>query len=132
MGNRAQRRMMMRQTTERNKKLISEYSEKEKVLGLIRNGITEKDLDDAYHDGFNMGFKASAISMMKTCMAGVAAALKDTTDLSNDDIGIVLKELNDKMLWACEHQELVDETLEKTGMEIVFDDGIFEIKRHRR
>lgn len=132
MSNRAQRRMMMRQTTERNKKLISEYSAKEKALKLIQNGITEKDLDDAYHEGFNMGFKASAIPMMKTCMAGVAATLKDTTDMTNEECADVLRALSDKMLWACEHQELVNETLEKTGIEIKFEDGLFEIKRSRR
>lgn len=128
MGNRAQRRAVMRNTAQRNKKLIADYTAQERALGLIQNGITQKDVDDAFHEGFNKGFKAAAMPIIKSCIAATGAMLHDEFGFGEQRCYKALRALNEKMVLAIERQDLVDETLKKTGIEVAFDDEMPVVK----
>lgn len=122
MGNRKQRRAVMRNTADRNKKLIASFTAQERALGLIQNGITEQDVDNAFHEGFNKGFKAAAMPIIKSCIAATGSVLHDVLGFGEKECYEALKALNEKMVFTIERQDLVDETLRKTGVEVTFDD----------
>ena len=124
MANRAERRRLMRETTEK-KALIADYTQSQLMAGLAQNGITPKDLEKEYHRGYQDGLQAASLPMIKTCYAAICLALHDEFDFGEDEYFRALTRVDERLLWTLENQELVDEVLEKTGLTIQFDE-VFE------
>ena len=120
MSNRAARRKMMREQTRRSKELVASYSKQQRIAGLIQNGITTKDLEEAYERGRQEGFKQAAVPIVKSCYAGICVALHDVFGFGTERCYRAVNAVDEKIIWALNHQELVDEVLQKTGIDIDF------------
>jgi hypothetical protein len=120
MANRADRRKMMRQATQKNKALVADYNRLQRIAGLIQNGITEKDLQEAYDRGMQEGFMQAGMPIIKSCYAGICIALKEQFGFGKERCYKALKAVDEKILYALNHQELTDEALEKAGIRIDF------------
>lgn len=121
MSNRAERRRMMREQTGRSKKLVASYSKQQRIEALIKNGITTKDLEESYENGRLEGFKQAAIPIVKSCYAGICTALHDEFGFGTERCYRAIKAVDEKIIYALNHQELVDEVLQKVGLDIEFD-----------
>ena len=122
MPNRAQRRAMMRQQTGKMKALIADYSKQQRIAGLIQNGITADDLQKEYERGRADGFKDASWPIIKSCYAGICVALHDKFGFGQQRCLRALKAVDENILYALNHQELVDEMLEKTGIRLNLDE----------
>ncbi len=128
MSNRAQRREMMRQSTQKNKNLIAHYNTQQRIAGLIQNGITKKDLEDAYNSGMEEGFRQAGMPIIKSCYAGICIALKEQFGFGKERCYRALKAVDEKIIFALNHQELTDEALEKAGIRIDFGQAFDRIE----
>ena len=122
MPNRAQRRAMMRQQTQKNKALIEDYSKQQRIAGLIQNGITVKDVEREYERGRQDGFKQAAWPIIKSCYAGICIALHDEFGFGQQRCYKALKAVDEKIVWSLSHSELADEVLDKTGIKLNLDE----------
>ena len=122
MPNRAERRAMMREQTKKNKALIADYSKQQRIAGLIQNGITAKDLDEAYERGRKEGFNQASWPIIKCCHAGICIALHDEFGFDNRQCYEALKAVDDKIIYTLNHSKLADEMLEKTGIRLRLDE----------
>lgn len=129
MSNRAQRRAIMRKQTQKNKGLIADYSKQERLKGLIQNGITPEDLQREYERGREDGFREAGMPIIKSCYAGICAALHDEFGFGEDRCFRAIKAVDEKVLWALNNQELVDEVLEKTGLRLDFGDNFDRVQK---
>ena len=122
MPNRAQRRAIMRQQTEKTKALIADYSKQQRIAGLIQNGITAADLENEYERGRAEGFRQASWPIIKSCYAGICVALHDEFGFGQERCLRALKAVDEKTLFALNHNELVDEMLDKTGIRLNLDE----------
>lgn len=132
MPNRAQRRAMMRNQTEKNKALIADYTKQQRIAGLIQNGITQKDLEDEYEKGRQAGFKQAAEPIIKCCYAGIILALHDEFGFGENRAYRAIKAVDEKIIWALNHSELCDEVLEKTGLELMLDELFDRVQKKEK
>lgn len=132
MANRAQRRQMMRQQTQKNKALIADYSKQERVKGLIQNGITAKDLEEAFTQGHNEGFMQAGLSVLRCCYAAICIALHDEFGFGESRCFRALKVVDEKVALALNHEELVDEAFEKTGLTLSLDEPFERIQKREK
>lgn len=132
MPNRAIRRSMMRQQTQKSKALVADFSKQERIARLIQNGITPADLEAEYEKGREEGFRQAAMPIIKSCYAAIGAALHDQFGFGEERCFRAIKAMDEKIIWALNNQELVDETLEKTGLTISFDDAFDRVQRREK
>ena len=84
-ANRAQRRKQERELI-RNWKEKGQYNQ---VLSLQRNGITEKDLDKAYNDGYQEGYMYASECFLKKIYAACAKELIDAGNTNNSVVSFI-------------------------------------------
>lgn len=129
MSNRAERRKIMRNTTQKNQKMLAGYSHQERLMMLYKNGLTEKDVQQAFEEGRELGFEQAGWNVLKTCYAGLCIALHETFGFGEEECFRAVSATDEKVKWALNHQELVDEVLKKTGLEIEYDDTFDRVKK---
>ena len=128
MPNRAQRRRIMREETKRNQAMIAEYTRDQRIAGLIQNGITPEDVRQEYERGRQDGFKQAVWPIIKTCYAAIGIALKEEFGFGMVRIHRALRAVDDKLIFSLGHQELIEELLEKSGIEINFDEPFDRVR----
>ena len=131
MSNRAQRRAMMRNQTNKSQQLLANYSKQQRMAGLVQNGITPKDLQDEFQRGRETGFKEAAEPIIKSCYAGICIALHDEFGFGENRCYRAIKAVDEKIVWALNHQELVEETLEKTGLTLQLVEPFERVQKGR-
>ena len=131
MSNRAQRRAMMRNQTNKSQQLLANYSKQQRMAGLVQNGITPKDLEEEFQRGREIGFKEAAEPILKSCYAGICIALHDEFGFGENRCYRAIKAVDEKIVWALNHQELVEETLEKTGLRLQLDEPFERVQTGR-
>lgn len=94
-----------------------------------RNGITEKDLNESWEDGRQYGFNQAAWPVIRSCFAGVSIALHDEFGFDDEQCYRLICRLNDTITYALSHEELVEETLAKTGIELRLGDVLEPVQR---
>ena len=114
----AERRVMQR-----------EYATNATIRGMIQNGIQPQDLTKEYNKGFDNGYRAAAMPMFKTCIAAVCLATREETELTDDQIWQVASSVGNKIIYCLNNQDMVDEVLEKTGIEINMNDALEPVKQ---
>lgn len=120
MSNRADRRRMMREETKRNKALIASYTKQEAMARLVQQGISPDDLKREYDRGWHDAFVAAGVPIVKACYAGICIALHERFGFGSKRLYETLQIVDEKIMFALNDQELVDEVLEKTGLQINF------------
>ena len=131
MANRAQRRAIMRNQTNKSQQLLANYSKQQRMAGLIQNGITPNDLEKEFQRGREIGFKEAAEPIIKSCYAGICIALHDEFGFGENRCYRAIKAVDEKIVWALNHQELVEETLEKTGLTLQLDEPFERVQKAR-
>ena len=131
MSNRAQRRAMMRNQINKNQQLLANYSKQQRMAGLVQNGITPKDLEEEFQRGREIGFKEAAEPIIKSCYAGICIALHDEFGFGESRCFRAIKAVDEKIIWVLNHQELVEETLEKTGLTLQLDEPFERVQKAR-
>lgn len=94
-----------------------------------RNGITERELQDSWEDGRQYGFNQAAWPIIRGCFAGVCIAAHDEFGFDEDQCFRLICKLNDTITYALSHEELVEETLKRTGIEIRLGDALEPVQR---
>ena len=87
-------------------------------------------VQEVYEQGRQAGFKEAAWPIIKCCMAGACLTLQTVFDISDDDrIVEGLKDLHDRIVWALNYSELVDDVLANTGIELHLDDPLEPVQK---
>lgn len=87
-------------------------------------------VQEVYEQGRQAGFKEAAWPIIKCCMAGACLTLQNVFGISDDDrIVDGLKDLHDRIVWALNYSELVDDVLAKTGIELHLDDPLEPVQK---
>lgn len=131
MSNRAQRRAIMRNQTNKSQQLLANYSKQQRMARLVQNGITPKDLEEEFQRGREIGFKEEAEPIIKSCYAGICIALHDEFGFGENRCFRAIKAVDEKIIWALNHQELVEETLKKTGLTLQLDEPFERVQKAR-
>ena len=130
-ANRAMRRAMMRNQEGKNKALVASYSKQEAMANLVKNGITPKDLEEEFNNGRRVGFQEAALPIVKGCYAGICLALHEEFGFGTERCYRALKAVDEKVTWAIGHDELVEEVLEKVGIELHLDEAVERVERRK-
>ena len=94
---------------------------------MTQNGITQKDLDKAYLDGHEAGYKAGTDRTLRTVYAGVVLQLLDDGNSKDDAIGF-LKDLDNRLITSISAQEDIEEVFDRTGIRLMLKEDFDRIK----
>ena len=128
--NRQMRRKMERQQV-RDWKSTGKYDQ---ILSLQRNGITAKDLDNAYNDGYTKGYETAGTSFFRQMYAAIAKELHEAGN-PVDDIVSFLHGVDHKFAVMFDADDEIQEVFDLIGVRInVYNnnsiDRISEVERH--
>ena len=125
MANRATRRAA---AAAQRQSLIREFRRDGQLAGMIQNGISTDDLQRKFEEGRRYGFAEASMPMFKTCLAASCLALHELFQFNEDQLLEAVQEIGSKIIYCLDNQELVAETLEKTGIENNMDDTVQPIQ----
>ena len=134
--NRQQRRQQARAMEHENRQ-AERYAEmiiaREKVrkgylTKIEQNGITVADLEKEYKTGYDKGFSDGARPMYMAMMAAIALSLKELHGFGKKRIVDMLRKVDETIIYSLASMDLIDEALEKTGVEILFEEPFDRVK----
>ena len=128
MGNRAIRRQIMRQAKDKYKQMVSEMNERQINERLLQQGIGQADLDAARYEGTKEGYRDGGLMMTRTCYAAAIRVLKRDWGFTKDQLIEFLKNMDVMTLSVLDHQEMVEETMEDTGILLNLADGVDRVQ----
>ena len=114
-----------------NERFLAGVDARRAVLALIEGNKALKDrVQEVYEEGRKAGFKEAAWPILKCCMAGACLTFQNEFGIEDDEkIVHGLKDLHDRIVWALNYSELVDDVLKQTGIELRLDDPLDPIQR---
>ena len=121
--NRAMRRKQVRDQMHE----WTHMGKQEQVQRLVRNGITQKDLDECYDKGYEEGFKAGTDKTLKTVYAGVVLELLDSGNTREEAISF-LRNLDNRLITSIDAGEDIEEVYEKTGVLLMLKEDFDRVK----
>lgn len=95
------------------------------VLSLQRNGITQKDLDVAYNDGYKEGYLFSAEAFMKRMYAAIAMELIEAGN-PKDDVVSFMHGVDHRFSVIFDADEEIDKVYDNIGVRFVIDRNAIE------
>ena len=95
------------------------------VLSLQRNGITQKDLDAAYNDGYKEGYLFSAEAFMKRMYAAIAMELIEAGN-QKDDVISFMHGVDHRFSVIFDADEEIDKVYDNIGVRFVIDRNAIE------
>lgn len=116
MSNRAMRRQIARA----NKQTMQQMSRDAKKAALIRNGITIKDLEDNYNDGWEKGFAQGTTTTGSVVYAAIGIALHDLFGFGHKRILRALQAVDKHVCEDISSIDTANELLEKTWIRLNF------------
>lgn len=111
--NRQMRRRQERQQV-RDWKATGRY---DKMLSLQRNGITQKDLDAAYNDGYAKGYETGATGFFRQMYAAIAKEMHDAGN-TQDDILAMLHNVDHRFAVMFDADDEIDDVFDLIGVRI--------------
>ena len=136
--NRKQRRMEMKQMSRSERERLeiaidtkpldrmnpmerAAYDAKQSILEAVeRHGITVEELDRNYDRGWHDGFLKGMETMQKSATCAAILVLKDGFRFGGERLERFLTAYIDKLAFAMSDEELAEEAVRKTGIEIDF------------
>ncbi len=94
----------------------------ERKAELIKNGITTKDLEKAFEDGYKKGYHESNFPVVKTIYACICLVLHQLYGFGGKRCVNVLKALDDAFINQLTSEEAINEALEKANVKLNFDE----------
>lgn len=95
------------------------------VLSLQRNGITQKDLDSAYNDGYKEGYLFSAEAFMKRMYAAIAMELIEAGN-PKDDVISFMHGVEHRFSVIFDADEEIDKVYDNIGVRFVIERNAIE------
>lgn len=126
--NRAARRQAMRATASRNRERLEDWTQQQRLEALYQNGITAKDVEEVYHEGFVIGGNEMVIRTTRALYAIMCVVLSER-GASQDECWQTIAEMDKRLLTYIDQDELAQEVLEKTGIELEFEEAIDRVRR---
>lgn len=117
MSNRASRRS--------DKKKLSRYQRMtpaQKEIAMAKNGITQKDLDDAYNRGYNDAVDITTSFCLKDAYAGFLLAAHEEFGFGHARCKRLLHAADRKVVCSLSSEEAINEVFKKLGLSINFYD----------
>lgn len=125
-------REMRRQKQRQDRNTLAEIRltpQEELRLKFFRNGITEKDVQEAYEKGTQEGRRFAEDFAFHTIYAAFLITMIDKHGMDADKAVDILIEMDHQVVICVEDHELVEEAYEKTGVELHWDDAVGRIER---
>ena len=99
----------------------------EQVQRLVRNGITQKDLDECFDKGHEEGFKQGTDKTLRTVYAGVVLELLDSGNTEAEAISF-LKNLDNRLIASIDAGEDIEEVFERTGVRLMLKEDFERVR----
>ena len=116
MSNRADRRAAKKQQPRYNKR----YTSEQRINAMCKNGITPKDVDDAYHRGYKEAITNVSDYCMKDCYAGFILAAHEVFGFGHERCLRLLRAADDRICNSLASDEAIEEAFRKVGVKIDF------------
>lgn len=116
MSNRAQRRAKKKQQPRFDKRFTSE----QRINAMCKNGITPKDVDDAYAQGRKDALHSVSEYCMKDCYAGFLLAAHEVFGFGHQRCMRLLLAADERICNSLASDEAIEEVFEKVGVKIDF------------
>ena len=117
MSNRASRR-----AENKKKNRYQRMTPEQKSIAMIKNGITQKDLDEAYNKGYNEGVKRASDYCLKDAYAGFLMAAHEEFGFGRDRCRRLLYAADDRVVNSLSSNESIEEVFKSVGVSINFFD----------
>lgn len=111
--NRQMRRRKERETI-REMKQQGRYDQ---MMSLQRNGITRKDLDSAFNDGYQKGYETAATGFFRQMYAAIAKEMHEAGN-SKDDILAMLHNVDHRFAVMFDADDEIDDVFDLIGVRI--------------
>lgn len=110
-------RALRRQQEKQRMKEWVRSGQAEKVRSLQRNGITQKDLDDAYNDGYKKGYDYAATAFFRQMYAAIAKELYEAGN-GTDEILSFLHGVDHRFAIMFDADDEINEVFDLIGVRI--------------
>lgn len=117
MSNRASRR-----AENKKKNRYQRMTPEQKQIAMMKNGITPKDLQDAYDKGYNEGVKRASDYCLKDAYAGFLMAAHEVFGFGRDRCRRLLYAADQRVVNSLASEESIEEVFKKVGVSINFFD----------
>jgi hypothetical protein len=94
----------------------------QKEIAMMKNGISSKDLQEAYNKGYNAGVKKASDYCLKDAYAGFLLAAHEVFGFGRDRCRRLLYAADDKVVNSLASDEAIDEVFKTVGVSINFFD----------
>ena len=121
--NRAMRRKQVRDQMHE----WTHMGKQEQVQRLVRNGITQKDLDECFDKGHEQGYKQGTDKTLKTVYAGVVLELLENGNTKEEAISF-LRNLDNRLITSIDAGEDIEEVFEKTGVYLMLKEDFDRVR----
>ena len=116
MSNRADRRAKKKQQPRWQKRFTAD----ERINAMCKNGITTKDVDNAYERGRKDALHDVGDYCMKDCYAGFLLAAHEVFGFGHDRCLRLLRAADERICNSLASDEAIEEVFEKVGVKIDF------------
>ncbi len=116
MSNRADRRKKKKQQPRWDKRFTSD----QRINAMCKNGITPKDVDEAYAKGRSDAIHDVSDYCMKDCYAGFLLAAHEVFGFGHERCLRLLRAADERICNSLASEEAIDEVFEKVGVRIDF------------
>ena len=129
--NRQQRRAQMRAQKRQQKAPKPEYTKltkEQRINALIKNGITPKDLEKNFADGYDEGYKDASTQAVKAIYAAVCLVLHDEPHgFEKERCADVLRAVENRVLYSLTSEEAIEEVYKRMKLQLDFGDPLDRI-----
>lgn len=115
MSNRAQRRAAKKQ-----KPKWQRMTQDQRINAMCKNGITPKDVDDAYNKGYKEGVDRASATIMKDAYAAFLMAAHEVFGFGRDRCRRLLYAADERVVNSLASDEAVEEVFREVGVSINF------------
>ena len=110
-------RQIRRQQEKQRRKEWLQNGQAEKVRHLQQNGITQKDLDDAYNDGYKKGYEFAGSAFFRQMYAAIAKEMHDAGN-SKEDILSFLHGVDHRFAVMFDADDEINDVFDLIGVRI--------------
>lgn len=126
MPNRQQRRKAQKQQKKIKRPTFTKLTLEEREEQLFKNGITIKDLEQEFKNGFESGYEQGSHGVMETCYAAFCLALREVAGFDKNKILEVLYSADGHVARTLTSLEIRDQVLDEVGIELHFKEAFTE------
>lgn len=128
--NRQQRRAQMKAQKRQQKAPKPEFmklTKEQRMDALVKNGITPKDLEKNYADGYDAGFKDASGTAYKTIYAAICLVLNEKYGFGKKRCADVLRAVDERVLYSLTCVEAIEEVYKRMKLQLDFGDPLDRI-----